>query len=203
MNPAWSDPILSCAEARALERRLFGDDEAREWAAMQRAGAAVARAVLEDFKEIGGFPPAGRLLVLAGKGHNGGDALLAARTILEQFPAARATVLLVLGERALRPLAWRAWRELLRRRAGSRHEGCAGKRRAGWRDGLRSVPGRHLRVSVSSAGRCDHGRGAALGQRASRRSACGRPSTCPAGCGRWTASSIRPSAPISPMPRGS
>jgi NAD(P)H-hydrate epimerase len=114
MNSAWSDPVLSCAEAKALERRLFGDDEEREWAAMQRAGAAVARAVLEDFKEIGGFPPAGRLLVLAGKGHNGGDALLAARTILEQFPAARAAVLLVFGERALRPLAWRAWRELLR-----------------------------------------------------------------------------------------
>ncbi len=114
MNPSWSDPVLSCAEARALERRLFGEDEEREWAAMQRAGAAVARAVLEDFKEIGGFPATGRLLVLAGKGHNGGDALLAARTILEQFPAARAAVLPVFGERALRPLAWRAWRELLR-----------------------------------------------------------------------------------------
>ncbi len=114
MDFTWADPVLSCAEAKALERWLFGEDEEREWAAMQRAGAAVAQAVLEDFKEIGGFPPAGRLLVLAGKGHNGGDALLAARTILEQYPAARAAVLLVFGERALRPLAWRAWRELLR-----------------------------------------------------------------------------------------
>ena len=113
MNPGWSDPILTCAEAKALEARLFGGDEAREWAAMQAAGAAVARAVLDDFKEIGGFPAAGRILVLAGKGHNGGDALLAARTILESQPAARADVLFAFGERSLRPLAARAWRELL------------------------------------------------------------------------------------------
>jgi hydroxyethylthiazole kinase-like uncharacterized protein yjeF len=113
MNPAWSDPVLTCAEAKALEARLFGGDEEREWTAMQRAGAAVARAVLEDFKEIGGFPDHGRVLVLAGKGHNGGDALIAVKAILEQHPAARAAVLLVAGERTLRPLAGRAWRELL------------------------------------------------------------------------------------------
>ena len=113
MNPGWSDPILTCAEAKALEARLFEGDEAREWAAMQAAGAAVARAVLDDFKEIGGFPAAGRILVLAGKGHNGGDALLAARTILESQPAARADVLFAFGERSLRPLAARAWRSLL------------------------------------------------------------------------------------------
>jgi len=118
MNSAWSDPILPCAEAKALEARLFGGDEEREWAAMQRAGAAVARAALEDFREIGGFPPAGCVLVLAGKGHNGGDALLAAKTILEQHPAAQATVMFTVGERVLRPLAWRAWRELLRMAAG-------------------------------------------------------------------------------------
>jgi NAD(P)H-hydrate epimerase len=111
-NSAWSDPILTCAEAKALEARLFGGDEEREWPAMQRAGAAVGRAVLEDFREIGGFPVAGRVLVLAGKGHNGGDALLAAKTILEEHPAAQAAVLFACGERALRPLAARAWREL-------------------------------------------------------------------------------------------
>ncbi|MEI6861738.1 MAG: bifunctional ADP-dependent NAD(P)H-hydrate dehydratase/NAD(P)H-hydrate epimerase, partial [Verrucomicrobiota bacterium] len=105
-------PILTCDEAGAFEQTFFGGDEAREWAAMQAAGRAVAGAVLDDYKEIGGFPPAGRILVLVGKGHNGGDALLAAQCILQRFPAARAEVILAMGERALRPLAARAWREL-------------------------------------------------------------------------------------------
>ena len=30
MNTAWSDPVLSCAEAKALEARLFGGDEDRD-----------------------------------------------------------------------------------------------------------------------------------------------------------------------------
>ena len=69
MNSTWSDPVLTCVAARALEERLFGSDEEREWAAMRRAGAGVAGAVLADFGEIGGFPDGGRVLVLAGKGH--------------------------------------------------------------------------------------------------------------------------------------
>lgn len=112
MTPA-SHPVLSCAEARRLEERLFAGDEAKEWPAMERAGRAVAAAVQRDFEEIGGFPGNGRILVLAGKGHNGGDALLAAQAILEKFPAARAEVRLVFGERALRPLALRAYRQLV------------------------------------------------------------------------------------------
>ena len=112
MKAPVSQPILSCAEAAALERRLLGGDEAREAAAMERAGAALAEAVLRDFEEIGGWPASGRLLVLAGKGHNGGDALIAARRLLARFPLARADVVFVLGERGLRPLAQHAWREL-------------------------------------------------------------------------------------------
>lgn len=80
---------------------------------MQRAGVALAEAVLRDFEEIGGFPTDGRVFVLAGKGHNGGDALLAAQAILAKFPAARAEVVLVFGERAFRPLARRAWQALV------------------------------------------------------------------------------------------
>ena len=79
---------------------------------MRRAGQAVAAAVIEDFREIGGFPPQARVLVLAGKGHNGGDALLAAQTLLEKFPDAAVDVIFALGERTLRPLAFRAYRDL-------------------------------------------------------------------------------------------
>jgi hydroxyethylthiazole kinase-like uncharacterized protein yjeF len=106
-------PVLSCDQARDMEAQLFRDDEALEWMAMQSAGGAVAAAVWKDFEEIGGLPAGLRLLVLVGKGHNGGDALIAARVLLENFPSATADVAFVFGERSLRPLAARAWRELV------------------------------------------------------------------------------------------
>ena len=74
-----SIPVLSPAEAGAHEATLFGGDERKVWRAMLGAGRAVAEAVLRDLGEIGGFPPEGRFLVLAGKGNNAGDALIAAR----------------------------------------------------------------------------------------------------------------------------
>ena len=109
---AGSHPILTCEQARDAEAALFAGDETKEWPAMQRAGRAIAASVLRDFEELGGFPANGRILVLVGKGHNGGDALLAVQTIWEKYPAARVEVLFGFGERSLRPLAMRAWREL-------------------------------------------------------------------------------------------
>lgn len=107
MSSLPSHPILSCADAKAFEAELLRD-EAAEWSAMDRAGREIACALLGDFREIGGLPAAARLLVLAGKGHNGGDALLAAKTLLAHAPGARADVLLAFGRDALRPLARRA-----------------------------------------------------------------------------------------------
>jgi ADP-dependent NAD(P)H-hydrate dehydratase / NAD(P)H-hydrate epimerase len=133
-----STPILTCEGTRALEAGLFAGDEAKEWPAMQRAGRAIAAAVLRDWAEIGGFPPDGRVLALVGKGHNGGDALIAAQAILESHPAARVEVWLVFGERSLRPLTRRAWRELVQvgqerveRRASRRAGGAASSDPAG------------------------------------------------------------------------
>ena len=106
-------PVLSVDEAKAFEAALFAGDEASEWKAMQRAGRAVAEAVRADFRELGEWPLAPRILVLAGKGHNGGDALIAAKVLLEQSPAARAVVWLGFAEREVKPLALRAYRELV------------------------------------------------------------------------------------------
>lgn len=109
----YAHPVFSCKEALAWERRQLIGGEAAEWAAMQRAGRGVARSILRDAAEIGGLRPAARILVLAGKGHNGGDALLAARELLAVRHHASATILAAFGERTFRPLAARAWRELL------------------------------------------------------------------------------------------
>jgi len=115
MNCTWAHPILSGAETKALEQRLFAGDESAEWQAMQRAGHAVASAILNDYREIGGFPSAGRVLVLVGKGHNGGDALIACDEILRRFPEAKADVFFVYGAASMRPLAQRAWHDLVHR----------------------------------------------------------------------------------------
>lgn len=112
MTPLPSHPILTCDAARRHEERRFGGDEVREWPAMRAAGLAIAAAVRRDFAEIGAWPAAPRLLVLAGKGHNGGDALLATRVLMEETAAATADVAFPLGCRRLRPLAARAWRDL-------------------------------------------------------------------------------------------
>jgi NAD(P)H-hydrate epimerase len=115
---AGSHPILSCEEARDFERQLFGGNEAREWGAMQRAGQAIAAAVLRDSQEIGGLRADGRILVLVGKGHNGGDALIAAAALLAELPGAVAEMVFVFGGRLLRPLASRAWQMLAQRFSG-------------------------------------------------------------------------------------
>jgi hydroxyethylthiazole kinase-like uncharacterized protein yjeF len=112
MNPLGC-PILSHEDSAAWEARLFEGDEAKEWEAMQRAGRAVADAIVRDFGEIGGFPPAGKIFVLAGKGHNAGDAFIAAENLLARFPRANAEVLLVFGPRSFRPLARRAFQSLI------------------------------------------------------------------------------------------
>lgn len=103
----WVHLLLSSADAKMWEARLLRD-EAAEWSAMQRAGGAIACAVLSDFREIGGLPDAASVLVLAGKGHNGGDALLAAHALLETRPAATATLVLTTEENNLRPLTQRS-----------------------------------------------------------------------------------------------
>ena len=64
-------PVLSAAEMRAAEKSAFAQGVNVE-ALMNEAGAGVARAVARF------FPAPGRCIVFIGKGHNGGDALVAA-----------------------------------------------------------------------------------------------------------------------------
>jgi hydroxyethylthiazole kinase-like uncharacterized protein yjeF len=67
-------PIVSSAEMREAEEAAFARGIEVE-ALMDEAGAGVARTVRKF------FPRAGRCIVYAGKGHNGGDALVAAERL--------------------------------------------------------------------------------------------------------------------------
>jgi hydroxyethylthiazole kinase-like uncharacterized protein yjeF len=69
-------PIVSAAVMRAAEEAAFASGVEAE-ALMDRAGAGIA-ATVRRF-----FPRPGRAIVFAGKGHNGGDALVAAARLKE------------------------------------------------------------------------------------------------------------------------
>jgi hydroxyethylthiazole kinase-like uncharacterized protein yjeF len=69
-------PIVSAAMMRAAEEAAFASGVEPE-ALMDRAGAGIAAAVRKF------FPRPGRAIVFAGKGHNGGDALVAAARLKE------------------------------------------------------------------------------------------------------------------------
>jgi hydroxyethylthiazole kinase-like uncharacterized protein yjeF len=69
-----NSPVVSAAEMRAAEEAAFARGIEVE-ALMDQAGAGVAQTVGQF------FPHAGRCIVYAGKGHNGGDALVAAECL--------------------------------------------------------------------------------------------------------------------------
>ena len=71
-----SHPIMSCEEAEAFESELLDSDE-QVWVAMQSVGRALARGIVEEYRFSRYEPKNLDILGLVGKGHNGGDALLA------------------------------------------------------------------------------------------------------------------------------
>lgn len=92
-------PVLSCSEAKAFEKEFFARGETTEASAMNAAGTGVGDGVL---RECGGNAAISRLLVLAGKGHNGGDAVRAATRI---FSRTSCRVMLVFFADSLEKLA--------------------------------------------------------------------------------------------------
>lgn len=107
LTTQFADPILSCADAQVWEQDLLQDDTVATWQAMQSAGRAVGEAIREDLREQG-QRSTGRVLVLVGKGHNGGDALIALGFLLERQPGWRALVVLADGTASLKPLTRKA-----------------------------------------------------------------------------------------------
>jgi NAD(P)H-hydrate epimerase len=108
-----SNPILSCKEALAFETKYFGGDQEREWRVMNQAGDALGDSLLRDMRELRTIPHRPRILVLVGKGHNGGDALIAAKRLLKTIPSARAVLWQVCKWQDCRPLCQRAHEEMI------------------------------------------------------------------------------------------
>ncbi len=100
---AYAVPVMSCAEAKAFERAFFSkSSEMTEEAAMTAAGTRVGEAILRECIE--GKRDISRIFVLAGKGHNGGDALVAAMRIFSAVGCFASVVFFAESEEKLAPL---------------------------------------------------------------------------------------------------
>lgn len=106
-----ADPVLSCEQALAFEKKYFAGDAQDEWAVMNQVGDAIGDALLRDMRELRTIPHRPRLLVLVGKGHNGGDALLAAKRLLRTIPTMRAVVWPLVPWSECRPFVRKALEE--------------------------------------------------------------------------------------------
>ena len=97
--------VLTSAEMRAVDTRSAAEFDVPLWVLMERAGEVVARFVLRQ------YPDAGRVMVLCGKGNNGGDGMVAARLLAGEGVGVR---VLLLGKRdELQGEAARALKELV------------------------------------------------------------------------------------------
>lgn len=113
------DPVLGCAEALVFEKSFFDRvDEAEwntttEWTAMNEAGQAIANTLWVDHLEGSRIGENARILVLVGKGHNGGDALVATNHLLENFSSMGAVLWPLAPWDECRPNLIRALEELV------------------------------------------------------------------------------------------
>lgn len=73
-------PVLTAAEMRSADRRTIEDIGIPGVILMENAGAAVAREIRDR------FPGARRIVVLCGKGNNGGDGFVIARRLTDLDP---------------------------------------------------------------------------------------------------------------------
>lgn len=99
--------LLDAAESRELDRLSQEKYGVESWALMRRAGEAVADLLLRRWPATIGAP----VLVIAGKGNNGGDGMVAARKLIQA--GARPRVILLARASELQGDAARAHRDYL------------------------------------------------------------------------------------------
>jgi NAD(P)H-hydrate epimerase len=76
MIPTWSNPLYDAAAMRAADAWAINEQQIPSLELMELAGQAIARAALEP-------APEGPIVIVCGKGNNGGDGLVAARLLRE------------------------------------------------------------------------------------------------------------------------
>src|ERR1700692_2837431 len=89
--PAWLEPLPDAAQQRVLDQWAIEERCIPGIELMERAGAALARVTDE-------VAPSGRVVVVCGKGNNGGDGYVAARRLRAQSRDVRVLTLVSTGE---------------------------------------------------------------------------------------------------------
>ena len=72
--PRWMEPLLEAGEMREVDRWAIHEREVAVDELMERAGEGLAGVVARR-------APAGRIVIVCGKGNNGGDGIVAARLL--------------------------------------------------------------------------------------------------------------------------
>ena len=98
-------PVFSLEKAKAFERSILKDDPEMTSRAMEQAGRAIGEALFQDYQEIRRWPDHPEMLVLAGKGLNTGDALIACETLLAKLPDLRVRLVTTIPEEDWNPLS--------------------------------------------------------------------------------------------------
>lgn len=102
-----SDPVLSCKEAAEHEKTVLDSDE-KVWNAMVKVGRKLGRGTLVEYSFSRYSKNVLSVLGLIGKGHNGGDALLAIEEMARKGAVGRVVLLLSGSESGLKPNTTRA-----------------------------------------------------------------------------------------------
>ena len=113
----WHHPILSCRESIAYEKEFFGGDATQAAKAMESAGRALGKAIWQETGRRLQLNP--KVLLILGKGHNAGDALIACDELLRLHPEMEVDLLPVFGVEAMAPAIW-PWYERVRGNASVR-----------------------------------------------------------------------------------
>lgn len=104
-------PLHETASARAYERSRLVDESAIE-SAVAAAGAAVATALYDDYREVREWPAEPRLLILCGKGLNAADAVVACAGLAERLIGLRVCLVKGCEGEDWHPLLEAAYRRL-------------------------------------------------------------------------------------------
>lgn len=90
-------PVMTFTHCRRWEQRVLKDDSRCVAEAMEAAGLGIGERIVEDYTMLKVWPKHPVIVVLIGKGHNAGDALVAAEYVYLQHPGAYLKIVAVLG----------------------------------------------------------------------------------------------------------